>query len=68
MEKIYDNFERDYLTLEQAREILFEIARTTKDANWNDFAKLDIDDVCEQLDNEDLFVCGQRYLVVDVED
>ena len=65
MRVIYSRIEEEFITVEEARDILFQIDKTTKEVDWSNYAELDIEDACEKLNQEDMFGCGTSYYVVE---
>lgn len=65
MKVIYNRVSEEFLTVEESRDIIFEIDRSQKDVEWSDYSSLDIDDLCDRLNHEDIYGCGTCYYVVD---
>ena len=61
-ELIYCKIENEYYTVEEARDILFEIRKDNNpDVTWSEFATLSLDECCEELNHEDVFGSGTSY-------
>ena len=65
MNVIYDRIDEDFLTVEEARDIIFEIDKMTKEVDWTDYSSLDLQDCCDRLNSENVFDCGTCYYIVD---
>lgn len=65
MNVIYNRIGEEFITVEEARDILFEIDRSTKEVDWADYSQLDLDDCCERLNSENVYDCGTCYYIVD---
>ncbi len=65
MKVIYNRISEEFLTVEESRDIIFEIDRSQKDVEWSDYSSLDIDDLCDRLNQENIYDCGTCYYIVD---
>lgn len=67
MKVIYNRIDEDFMTLNEANDVLFEIDRINADGEIVELENHyddDIESVCEKLNNEDVYGCGTCYYVV----
>lgn len=68
MKVIYNRIDEDFMTLNEANDVLFEIDRINADGEIVELENHyddDIESVCEKLNNEDVYGCGTCYYVVE---
>lgn len=64
MKVIYNRIDEDFIKLEEARDIIYEIDRI-KDTDWSDYSEMDIEEACERLNQENIYDCGTCYYIVE---
>lgn len=67
MKVIYNRIAEEFLTRREARIILFEIERIYKDedVDYSDYSQMDLNDLCNRLNEQDVYGCGTVYYIVD---
>lgn len=64
MKVIYNRISEEFITLQEARDIIYEIDRI-KNADWSNYSQMDLNDACDRLNAEDVYDCGTCYYIVE---
>lgn len=64
MKVIYNRIDEEFITLNEAKDIIYEIDRING-ANWEEYSKMDLEDACDRLNKENVYDCGTCYYIVD---
>lgn len=70
MKVIYNRIAEEFLTCKEAKIILFEIERIDgeridEDVDYSDYSQMDLNDLCDRLNEQDVYGCGTVYYIVD---
>lgn len=65
MKVIYNRINEEFLTLKEAQDMLYEIAKTYSDLDQGYYSSMDIDECCERLNDENIYDCGKSFYVVE---
>ncbi len=64
MKVIYNRIDEEFIKLEEARNIIYEIDRINE-VDWSDYSEMDIEDACDRLNQENIYDCGTCYYIVE---
>lgn len=64
MKVIYNRINEEFIKLEEARDIIYEIDRIN-DVDWSDYSDMDIEDACDRLNQENIYHCNTCYYIVE---
>lgn len=64
MKVIYNRIAEEFIKLEEARDIIYEIDRINE-VDWSDYSEMDIEGACDRLNQENIYDCGTCYYIVE---
>lgn len=65
MKMIYNRIAEEFLSVEEAQDIIYEIDKATKDVDFSNYSSMDLEDCCDRLNHEDIYGCGTNYYIVE---